>query len=44
MLGPRRPAWKLLILSLLFPGLQEPEPPDDDDAMLLKCLETFDDL
>lgn len=33
----------LLILSLLFPDLQEPDPPVDDDVMLLKCLETFDD-
>lgn len=33
----------VLTSSLSFADLQEPEPLADDDLMLLKCLETFDD-
>lgn len=33
----------VLTSSLSFADLQEPDPLADDDLMLLKCLETFDD-
>lgn len=33
----------VLTSSLSFAELQEPGPLADDDLMLLKCLETFDD-
>lgn len=45
MLGPSYLSGDALVLrvSLLFTDLQEPDLPVDDDVMLLKCLETFDD-